>query len=409
VIYSVYVRSFSPEGTFKGVEQRLDHIQSLGVTTIWLLPIHPVGAKHRKGTLGSPYSIRDFHGINPEFGTLDDFKSLLKAAHARGMKLVIDLVANHTAWDSDLIAKHPDWYARDDKGQMRPPVPDWSDVAQLDYSKPELRRYMIDMMLYWVRDVGIDGFRCDVAGMVPNDFWVAARQELDAVKPVMMLAEDDQPLQHLAAFDITYDWHTYDHLGRLLEDKLTADAFRNLLTDEGLLYPQGSLRMRFSSNHDKNAWVMPAITRYGADGAKLAAALSYALPGVPLIYNGQEAANPLKLSLFEKVAIDWSADALGLTEHYRALSRLHRERVSLRRGACVLLPARGSAHILAIRRGEGADATFALFNLSNQPQEARFADLAPELTTLIGATSLATDPAGTRVQMKPMGWWFGKP
>jgi glycosidase len=179
IIYEVYLRSFSKEGNFAGLEKKLPELKSLGVTVLWLMPIHPVGRTNRKGTLGSPYAVQDYYGINPEFGTLQDFKRLLNAVHRNGMKLIIDLVANHTSWDSKLINEHPDWFTRNERGNIVPPNADWTDVADLDYSKPDLRHYMIQMMLYWVRDVGIDGFRCDVAELVPTDFWDEARARLN--------------------------------------------------------------------------------------------------------------------------------------------------------------------------------------------------------------------------------------
>jgi len=203
-IYSVYLRSFSREGTFLGLEKRIPELKAMGVTVLWLLPIHPVGVEKRKGRLGSPYAVRDYYGINPEFGTLDDFKRLLATVHKHGMKLIIDLVANHTSWDSKLMKEHPDWFTRDEEGRIVLPNADWTDVAALDYTQPGLRRYMIDMMTYWVKEVGIDGFRCDVAELVPTDFWNDARKELDAIKPIMMLSEGSIPEHHAEAFDLTY-------------------------------------------------------------------------------------------------------------------------------------------------------------------------------------------------------------
>ena len=193
IIYEIYTRSFSPAGNFRGIEKRLPELKKLGVTILWIMPIHPVGVLHHKGKLGSQYSVQDYYGINPEFGTIDDFKRLVNRAHELGFHLIIDLVANHTSWDSKLINDHPDWFTKDSAGNIVSPNPDWTDVADLNYSQPGLRRYMIEMMKYWVRDIGIDGFRCDVAEMVPTDFWEAARAALDSIKPVMMLAEAHIP------------------------------------------------------------------------------------------------------------------------------------------------------------------------------------------------------------------------
>jgi glycosidase len=171
VIYEVYLRSFSREGTFRGLEKRLPELKDLGVTVIWLMPIHPVGELKRKGHLGSPYAVRDYYAVNPEFGTLEDFRSLVRSVHNTGMHIIIDLVINHTAWDNPLITEHPDWYTHDEKREIVSPNKDWTDVADLDYSRQGLRDYMTGMMVYWVRDIGIDGYRCDVAELLPTDFW----------------------------------------------------------------------------------------------------------------------------------------------------------------------------------------------------------------------------------------------
>lgn len=204
-LYELNTRQFTPEGTFRAAEAHLPRLKALGVDVIWLMPINPIGVKNRKGTLGSPYSVRDYYGVNPEFGTLEDLKHFVTSAHALGMKVILDWVANHSAWDNVMVAEHPDWYERDYKGDLRPtPWWDWSDIIDLDYSKPALREYMTKAMAYWVRAADIDGFRCDVAGFVPVDFWENVRAELDAIKPVFMLAEWESRDLHARAFDATY-------------------------------------------------------------------------------------------------------------------------------------------------------------------------------------------------------------
>ncbi len=398
VIYCAYLRSASPEGTFKGFEKRLDEIHDLGATVIWLLPIHPVGEKNRKGALGSPYASQEFYKTNPEFGSLDDFKSLLAATHERGMKLIIDLVINHTAWDNPLIAEHPEWYQRGKDGEIRMAA-DWSDVAQLDYSKPELRAWMEAMMLYWVRDVGIDGFRCDVAGMVPLDFWTRARAKLDDVKPVIMLAEDDNPAQHLANFDLTYDWGTYDALGVLRAGDLKAAAIADVFAAEGLDYPRGSLRLRFTCNHDKNAWVKPAAERLGPEGQKLGAVLSFLLPGVPLIYNGQEVGSPQVLPLFERVALDWSSDPQKMRPLYRELAKLRRENAALRLGAARVGAPVGEAQILVVEREFEGQRIGAMFNLGKAATDV---DVAAGATPLLASAGAAARRSGWK--LPPLGY-----
>lgn len=408
VIYEAYPRSFSREGTFEALTRRLSELVELGVTVLWMTPIHPIGVERRKGSLGCPYAVQDYYAINPEYGTLKNFKTLVGAAHDHGLKLIIDLVANHTAWDSPLLRDHPDWYVRDKRGEIVPPLDDWTDVAQLDHARPELRRYLIDMMLYWVRDVGVDGFRCDVAGMVPHDFWVEARRELDAVRPIMMLAEDDQPIQHVDAFDLTYDWRTYQALGRLRAGLMRPQSIEHILANERLDFPAGGLQMRFSSNHDLCAWHTPAIERYGPDAARAAAAITFAIPGVPLIYNGQEAANCRPLSLFDRTPINWDTPDLGMRETYAGLARLRRDNASLRGRDVSLASLTEREDVLAVVRAGGGKTTCALINCSDDRRVVELGSPLPNrATTLLGTDRLSPGDECSRVDLSPFGFWFG--
>ena len=280
VIYEVYLRSFSKEGTFKVLEERIPELKKIGVTVVWLMPIHPVGKINRKGKLGSPYSVQDYYAVNPEFGTLEDFTSLVKTVHRNGLKIIIDLVANHTAWDNPMVKENPEWYTHDKNGKIISPNPDWTDVADLNYDQPGLRKYMIQMMKYWVHDIGIDGFRCDVAELVPTDFWESARKELDTIKPVMMLSEGSIPEHHVKAFDLTYSWNVYDILENVIKGWTPATIFDDLLKSESHQYPRHSLRMRFNTNHDKNAWDAPAVKKFSPEGARATAVLMFTYPGV---------------------------------------------------------------------------------------------------------------------------------
>ncbi len=367
VIYEVYLRSFSKEGTFAGLEKRVVELKALGVTVLWLMPVHPVGMKHRKGSLGSPYSVQDFYGINPEFGTMADFKKLLNTVHKQGMKLIIDLVINHTAWDNKLVAEHPEWYTKDDKGNIVPPNPDWTDVADLNYDQPGLRRYMMEMMRWWVKDVGIDGFRCDVAELVPTDFWEDVRKQLNKVKPVMMLSEGTLPEQHMKAFDLTYSWNIYDVLDPLLKGKKPVTLIDDILKSESLQFPRGSLRMRFNTNHDKNAWDSPAVTKFGLDGLKLSAVLVNTLPGVPLLYTGEEVANDKRLDLFEKVDVDWTRSR-EMGELYGKLFRLRKENKALSRGEMLKLVSSSDQDVYAFCRIAGKDKIIVALNFSSEPR-----------------------------------------
>jgi glycosidase len=372
VIYSVYLRSFSPSGNFEGLEKRLHELRDLGVSVLWLLPVNPVGAMNRKGSLGSPYAVRDYYGINPEFGTLLDFKKLLAAVKREGMRLIIDLVADHTSWDSKLITEHPEWFKKDSHGNIVSPNADWTDVAGLDYTKPELRRYMIEMMRWWVKDVGIDGFRCDVAELVPNDFWEEARAQLNRIKPVMMLAEGSLPVEHVKAFDLTYSWNVYDALDPILQGKRPVTLLDQILKNERLQFPTGSLRMRFTTNHDKNAWDAPAVLKFGADGLRLGTVLVNTLPGIPMIYTGEEVANDRKLSLFEKTEVDWSRPR-DMGNLWKFLIAIRRGHLALSRGDMLRVPSSPEGDIFSFFRAAGSDKVLVVLNFSPEPRTASIA------------------------------------
>ena len=210
-IYQINTRQFTQEGTFRAAEQQLPRLKELGVDILWLMPINKIGEKNRKGTLGSPYAVQDYYSVNPEFGTLDDLKHFVAAAHQRGMYVILDWVANHTAWDNVLVTRASRMVRARLEGRVHAnAVVDWSDIIDLDYSHPGLRKYMTEALKYWVKEADIDGYRCDVAGFVPLDFWNNARKELDAIKPVFMLAEWESRDLHAEAFDMTYAWSWYD-------------------------------------------------------------------------------------------------------------------------------------------------------------------------------------------------------
>jgi glycosidase len=363
VIYEVYLRSFSKEGTFKALESRIPELKKLGATVVWLMPIHPVGKIHRKGTRGSPYSVQDYYAVNQEFGTLNNFKSLVNTVHQQGLKIIIDLVANHTAWDNPMLKEHPEWYTHDNKGDIISPNADWTDVVDLNYDQEGLRDYMITMMKYWVDDAGIDGFRCDVAELVPTDFWERARKELDAIKPVMMLSEGAIPEHHIKAFDLTYSWNVYDVLENVIKSSIPVTVFDDLIKSESYQYASGSLRMRFATNHDKNAWDGPAVTKFTPKGAKAIAVLMFTYPGVPLIYNGEEVGNEKKLNLFEKVDIDWSRGS-DFRLLYETLSRLRRDYPALRRGTYTIVPNSHSARVYSFIRSTSEDTVLIIINFN---------------------------------------------
>ena len=414
VIYEINPRSFSPEGNFAGIEKRLPELNKLGVTILWLMPIHPVGVLHRKGTLGSPYSVQYYYAIDPAFGTLADFKNLLNRAHQLGFHLIIDLVANHTSWDSRFLLERPEWFTKDSAGNIISPNPGWTDVADLDYSKPALRRAMIEMMKYWIRDVGIDGFRCDAAELVPTDFWEDARASVDSIKPVLMLSEGSWPEHHLKAFDLTYSWNIYHSLGPILRGERTARALDTELSREEVTFPRGSLRMRFSSNHDENAWDAPDVEKYGGDGAKLAAVVVNTLPGVPLLYNGQEVGNGTKLALFEKISIDWKGGG-GFRELYTKLFDLRKNNPAFTDGGMVRLPTTNDRRVYAFARVSGENKFLVAFNFAAAVFSGSVNILSPELVSgnqitltdvFNGDTSAITIPSSRLIPLSipPMGY-----
>ncbi len=367
VIYEVYPRSFSKNESFLSIIKKLPQIKKLGVTVIWVMPVHPIGMLHRKGPLGSPYSIRDYYAINHEYGTLADFEKLVRAVHAAGLHIIMDAVLNHTAWDNPLIKEHPDWYKHDSTGKIVSPNPDWTDVAQLNYANRDLRRYMINMLKYWVKDVGVDGFRCDAAEMVPLSFWVEARAALDSIKPVMMLAEGAKPDLQLKAFDLTYSWNLYNALGRVFKGKAPAVSIDSTIVGERHIYPIGALRMRFNTNHDENAYDAPSIERYGPAGDSLTVALIATLPGVPLIYNGDEVGNPQRLSLFKQVLIDWNVKN-GFRALYGKIYSIRRSNPEFVTGTFTPLVTDGGGNVVAYERKSGTHTAVCVFNLSNSPK-----------------------------------------
>ena len=373
-IYQINTRQFTPEGTFRAAEAQLSRLRDLGVGIVWLMPIHPIGQVNRKGTLGSPYSVRDYYGVNPEFGTLDDLKQFVRAAHELGLRVILDWVANHSAWDCNLTTEHPEWYARDWKGEFRPtPWWDWPDIIDFDFDQPGMRRYMTEAMVWWVREVDVDGFRCDVAGFVPTDFWNTVRRELEKVKPVFMLAEWEARDLHAEAFDMTYAWHWNDVVHKIAVGQVDVNALYVYYSWNEKAYPRDIMRMLFVSNHDKNAWEGTEFEQFG-DALEAAIILSVISEGMPLIYNGQEAGNPRRLAFFDKGPIDWRPHPLG--DLYKKLFALKRENSALWNAAwgARMINVFNSAprQVLSFVRQNERDKVFAVFNLSDRPQVVSF-------------------------------------
>ena len=343
VIYQVNTRQFSQAGTFDGVTEKLAHIAGLGAKILWLMPIHPIGEKHRKGELGSPYAVKDYFAVNPEFGDESSLRRLIKEAHALGLKVILDWVPNHSAWDNHLVTQHPEWYARDYKGDFRPsPWWDWSDIIEFDYDQPGLREYMIDAMAYWVKEFNIDGYRCDVAGYVPNDFWCQLRNELDTIKPVFLLAEWEDRDLHRDGFNMTYAWSWNEAMHDIAQGRAPLDRLRKYYSWNERSWPESAYRMTFVSNHDKNAWDGTQHEQFG-QALEAAIVLSVTGEGMPLIHNGQEAGENKRLAFFERDPIDWQDHAIG---------DLYRELISLKKRVKALWNGKAGATMLQVNSND---------------------------------------------------------
>lgn len=367
MVYEVFPRDFSKEGNLNGVTARLDQLQELGVTIIWLMPIHPIGLEHRKGSYGSPYAARDYYAINPEYGSQNDFKGLVSAAHDHGIKVILDIVLLHTAWDSVLMA-HPEFYKHDATGKIVPPVPEWNDVAGLNYKNPGLRRYMITMLGYWVQNFDIDGFRCDTASMVPTSFWEEARTELTKVKPdIILLAEADKPELLTNAFDIDYAWPMMNVVRKVLTGSAAASEIQRTWENDLKRYPRGALHLEMSDNHDQRR----AVACFGVSGALAASALLFTLDGVPLLYNGMEVGDTSESgdpALFEKVPINW--DTRGnpsLPDTYRGLIKLRKQFPAFRGPSVRWIHNSDQTNMTTYLRTDGKDEFLIAINFCNHP------------------------------------------
>ncbi|MGH7512490.1 MAG: alpha-amylase family glycosyl hydrolase [Gemmatimonadales bacterium] len=360
-LYEVFVQDFSPQGTFRGVLAGLERIQSSGANVVWLMPVHPIGVAGRKGTLGSPYAARDFRAINPAYGTAADLHALIRAIHARGMKVILDWVPDHTSLDHPWVKAHPDFYVKNERGEPSVPrdpkgkLTDWTDVLQLDYANPGLRREMIATMRYWLEDFGLDGFRVDVAGFLPVDFWRQAVPALRAAvpRPILLLAEWDDLELHRAGFDLTYGWDSYKRLKAVWGGAPASTFVQGELPDIQAM-PPGGMRMRFTTNHDETAWDDPPLKIFGGSAQARAAYLAVALlPGRPLLYNGQDVESPQKLALFEPVPIEWrQPNARSAQAFYRQVLRLARTEPSFTKGDLAAVETSAPDDVIAYRRDQ---------------------------------------------------------
>lgn len=332
VLYEMNIRQFTPQGTFQAAEERLESLHEIGIDAIWLMPIYPIGIEGRKGSLGSYYSIRDYKGINPEFGTMEDFDSFVTKAHSLGMKVLLDWVANHTARDAKWLQTKPaDWYEREDDGTAKVPW-DWTDTAKLNYNNHDVWRGQIEAMRFWVEKHNIDGFRCDMAMLVPTEFWQEVSSVLHAIKPeIFMLAEAEELNLFNRAFDMGYAWEIHHMMCDIAQGLRRVWDLRNVMYTDRERYPASAMRMMFTSNHDENSWSGSEFIRFGASLEVMTALTFLWEASMPLIYTGQEIGYDHSFAFFDRDPIP-SYQHNSFTELYRRLISLKHNQRALQAG-----------------------------------------------------------------------------
>lgn len=370
VLYEMNIRQLTPEGTLQAAMERLPFLRSLGVDAIWLMPIYPIGVEGRKGSLGSYYSIRDYQAINEEFGTEDDFRAFISAAHAMGMRVLLDWVANHTARDARWITEKPqEWYERDEQGVAKVPW-DWTDTAKLNYANHDVWRGHIEAMRYWVERFDVDGFRCDMAMLVPIEFWQEAAAELHDVKhDIFMLAEAEEDNLFDRAFNMSYQWNIHHIMVDIAKGARRVWDLRNAIHAEYGRYPREAMRMSFTSNHDENSWSGSEQSRFG-HALEVMTAMTFLMPStMPLIYTGQEVGYDHSFEFFERDAIPAERYREGhASKLYKALCALkHRERAldaGERGGAMIEIENNAKDCMMTFVREVDGSRVVAIMNLS---------------------------------------------
>ena len=382
-IYEVNIRQYTAEGTLAAARRHLPRLDSLGVDILWLMPVQPIGRLNRKGSLGSYYSIADYTAINPELGGEADFRAYVDEAHRLGMKVILDWVPNHSAHDHEWT-RDKSFYvlrtdgsisnARDNEGKET----DWTDVAELNYANPAMRRAMIGEMRWWIDRMDVDGFRCDVAGGVPFDFWAEAVPELKRAKPgLFLLAESEDPRMH-QWFDMTYGWELHHLLNAVAQGKEGPAKLDEYFAKQARTFPRDAYRMYFTSNHDENSWQGTELERMGANHVPAFVLAATVVNGMPLMYTGQEASLAKRLRFFEKDTVDWSGRSLA--PFYRAMLALKHSQPALRNGAeggeQTRLATTGGERVYAFTRTRGENTVLVAVNFADTAVTTRYASLA---------------------------------
>ncbi len=388
-IYEVNIRQHTPEGTFAAFEKDIPRLKSMGVDILWLMPIHPIGVINRKqneNSLGSHYSVQDYTGVNPKYGTMDDFKRLVRVAHDNGMHIILDWVANHSAFDNVWTKTHLEYYLLDTAGVVQPPLgTDWTDVAQLNYDNKDLWVAMKDALKFWVKDCDIDGYRCDVAEKVPTEFWNEARAELDEIKPVFMLAEAEKKEHHLKAFDMSYSWEFMHICNEIAKGKKSLEDIDTYLAKQDTAFPRSAYRMMFTTNHDENSWNGTGFERLGA-GRQVYDVLAFTLPGMPLLYSGQEGGeqypngNSHRLRFFDKDTVNWNE--YKYQDFYSKLLHLHQDNQAMWNGEfggdINKIKTSSDEVLYCFKRKKDNNEVIVLLNFSDKPQKVDFIERMPD-------------------------------
>jgi len=366
-IYEVNIRQYTPEGTFVAFQNHLPRLKEMGVDVLWFMPITSISEQVRKGSLGSYYACSSYTKVNPEFGSIVDFANLVEYAHSLGMKVIIDWVANHTGRGHEWMYLHPEWFSRNEKGEFTERN-GWDDVVDLNFSNNEMRKALIGAMQYWVRDIKIDGFRCDMAHLVPLDFWKEARKAVEIIKPLYWLAECEEVNYH-EVFDTTYAWSLMHISEKLSKNQVKLNEVYNVLHGY-TQYPDGATKLLFTSNHDENSWNGTEYEKYGA-AAKAWAIFTQTWKGIPLIYSGQELPNLKRLKFFDKDQIDW-VEKPALYDFYKTLGVLRKSHTAIIKGDTYNLPVQTDG-VMAYLRQDEFSTVFVLLNLSNQHHKVQIA------------------------------------
>jgi len=374
-IYEVNVRQYTPEGTFNAFAKHLDRLKAMGVQTIWFMPINPISKLDRKGSLGSYYAVSDYTAVNPEFGTMDDFKKLVQSIHDKGMKVLIDWVPNHTGADHRWITQHPDFFVKDSSGKAAVAF-DWNDTRQLNYKNPILQDSMVRAMKYWIEDTNIDGFRCDVAWNVPASFWRKSIPELKKMKNVFMLAEGDSTYLPKSGFDAVYPWHMFKMMEKIAKGEKTALALDSINKENETLYPKNTIQMYFTSNHDENSWNHADFGTFpGIIHEPFAVFTQTMKNSVPLIYSGQEEPVLRALKFFDKDPITFKN--FQREKFYKTLLNLRKNNEALSANASFKKVHLGDDKVIyAYVREKGSKKVLVILNFSANEQMISIKDAA---------------------------------